>query len=105
MSPLTVIGMGRITKDDVSKVAKLARLELPDEAINTYTTQLESILEYVGQLEAIDTDGVPETTRAVEVTNVTRDDIVTPTTVREDLLDQAPLRENDFYRVPKILAE
>ena len=59
MIPLTVISMGRITKDDVSKVAKLARLELPDEAINTYTTQLESILEYVGQLEAIDTDGEP----------------------------------------------
>ena len=63
------------------------------------------ILEYVGQLESIDTEGVPETTRAVEVTNVTREDGVTPTPVREDILSQAPLRVGDFFRVPKILAD
>ena len=72
---------------------------------STYTGQLESILEYVGQLESIDTEGVPETTRAVEVTNVTREDGVTPTPVREDILNQAPQREGDFFRVPKILAD
>ena len=53
----------------------------------------------------MDTEGVPETTRAVEVTNVTREDGVIPTPVREDILNQAPLREGDFFRVPKILAE
>ena len=53
----------------------------------------------------MDTEGVPETTRAVEVTNVTREDGVAPTPVREDILNQAPLREGDFFRVPKILAE
>ena len=97
--------MSRISADDMRKVAKLARLDLPDEKIATYTDQLESILEYVGQLETIDTEGVPETTRAVEVTNVTRKDGVTPTPVREDILNQAPLREGDFFRVPKILAD
>ena len=56
--------MSRISADDVRKVAKLARLDLPEEKIATYTGQLESILEYVGQLESIDTEGVPETTRA-----------------------------------------
>ena len=97
--------MSRISADDVRKVAKLARLDLPEEKIATYTAQLELILEYVGQLETIDTEGVPETTRAVEVTNVTRKDGVTPTPVREDILNQAPLREGDFFRVPKILAD
>ena len=97
--------MSRISADDVRKVAKLARLDLPEEKIATYTGQLESILDYVGQLESIDTQGVPETTRAVEVTNVTRADGVTPTAVREDILNQAPLREGDFFRVPKILAD
>lgn len=97
--------MSRISADDVRKVAKLARLDLPEEKIATYTGQLESILEYVGQLEGIDTEGVPETTRAVEVTNVTRKDGVTPTPVREDILNQAPQREGDFFRVPKILAD
>ena len=97
--------MSRISADDVRKVAKLARLNLPDDKIATYTGQLESILGYVSQLEQVDTTGVPETTRAVEVTNVTREDGVNPTPVREEILNQAPQREGDFFRVPKILAE
>ena len=97
--------MSRISADDVRKVAKLARLDLADDKIATYTKQLEPILDYVSQLEAVDTTGVPPTTRAVEVVNVTREDGVTPTNVRDDILNQAPQREQDFYRVPKILAD
>ena len=97
--------MSRISADDVRKVAKLARLNLPDDKIATYTGQLESILGYVSQLEQVDTTGVPETTRAVEVTNVTRQDGVNPTPVREEILNQAPQREGDFFRVPTILAD
>ena len=97
--------MSRISADDVRKVAKLARLELPEEKIATYTGQLERILDYVAHLEQVDTEGVPPTTRAVEVVNVTRPDQVEPTPVREELLNQAPQREGDFYRVPKILAD
>ena len=97
--------MSNISADDVRKVAKLARLDLPEETIATYTGQLERILDYVDQLQAVDTDGVPATTRAVEVVNVTREDTVVPTDVREQLLDEAPLREGDFFRVPKILAD
>jgi len=97
--------MSNISADNVRKVAKLARLDLPEEKIATYTGQLERILDYVDQLQAVDTDGVPATTRAVEVVNVTREDTVVPTDVREQLLDEAPLREGDFFRVPKILAD
>ena len=97
--------MSKITADDVRKVATLARLDLPEEKIATYTGQLERILDYVAQLESVDTEGVPPTTRAVEVVNVTRDDVVTPTDVREQLLNEAPQREGDFFRVPKILAD
>ncbi len=97
--------MSKITADDVRKVAQLSRLNLPEETIATYTGQLERILDYVDQLQAVDTEGVPPTTRAVEVVNVTREDAVVPTDVREELLDQAPQREGDFFRVPKILAD
>jgi aspartyl-tRNA(Asn)/glutamyl-tRNA(Gln) amidotransferase subunit C len=97
--------MSRITADDVRKVAELARLALPEEKIATYTGQLERILDYVAHLEAVDTTDVPPTTRAVEVVNVTRDDRVEATPVREELLNQAPQREGDFFRVPKILAD
>jgi aspartyl-tRNA(Asn)/glutamyl-tRNA(Gln) amidotransferase subunit C len=96
--------MSRITADDVRKVAELARLELPEAKIATYTGQLERILDYVAHLEQVDTEGVEPTTRAVEVVNVTRADRVEPTQVREELLDLAPQREGDFFRVPKILS-
>jgi aspartyl-tRNA(Asn)/glutamyl-tRNA(Gln) amidotransferase subunit C len=97
--------MGRISLDDVRKVAELARLELPDNKIATYTGQLERILDYVAHLQQVDTEGVPETTRAVEVPNVTRLDAVETTDIREDLLELSPQREGDFYRVPRILGE
>lgn len=95
--------MGRITADDVRKVAHLARLELPDDKIATYTSQLERILDYVAHLQQVDTEGVPATTRAVEVVNVSRPDVVETTAIREELLNLAPQREGEFYRVPRIL--
>ena len=97
--------MTRITADDVRKVAQLARLELPEAKIATYTGQLERILDYVAQLEQVDTEGVAPTTRAVVVLNVTRTDAVETTPVREELLNLAPQREGDFFRVPKILGD
>ena len=97
--------MGRITPEEVRKVAKLARLDLEEAKITTYASQLERILDYVSHLESIDTEGVLPTTRAVEVVNVTRADGVEATEVREELLNLAPQREGDFFRVPRILAE
>lgn len=97
--------MGSINRDDVRHVARLARLALPEENITTITGQLESILDYVSHLQSIDTTGVPPTTRAVEVVNVTRADRVQPTAVRDELLNQAPRREADLLVVPRILAE
>ena len=99
--------MTRITSDDVRKVAKLCRLEIPDEDIEKYSNQLEGILEYIAQLEKIDTANVPPTTRAVEVVNVFREDTVVPSSidVRDKILDLAPERDGEFFRVPKILSE
>ena len=95
--------MTKISSSDVRKVAQLARLELPEDQIETYTKQLEEILSYVDHLQEIDTGNIPPTTRAVEVVNAMRDDFVEVTSSREDILNQAPQREGDFFRVPKIL--
>jgi len=57
----------------------------------------------VAQLQAVETEGVPVTARAVEVVNVMRADQVEATAVREQLLAEAPEREEDFFRVPRIL--
>tara|TARA_B100000902_G_C26882014_1_gene703088 strand:+ start:272 stop:559 length:288 start_codon:yes stop_codon:yes gene_type:complete len=95
--------MTKISSSDVRKVAHLARLELPEDQIEAYTDQLEEILSYVDQLQAIDTQNIPPTTRAVEVVNAMRDDFVEVNSSREDILNQAPQREGDFFRVPRIL--
>ena len=95
--------MTKISPSDVRKVAKLARLELPEDQIETYTEQLEEILSYVAQLQEISTENIAPTTRAVEVVNVMREDLVEVNNAREDILNQAPHREGDFFRVPKIL--
>ena len=95
--------MNKISSSDVRKVAHLARLELPDDQLETYTAQLEEILSYIDQLQEIDTKNIPPTTRAVEVVNAMREDLVDVNCSREDILNQAPHREGDFFRVPKIL--
>ncbi len=97
--------MTKITSADVRKVAKLARLELAEEKIKIYSKQLEQILDYVAQLEQVNTEGVPETTRAVEVVNVLREDTILRANYRDDILKLAPQNERDFYRVPKILSD
>ena len=99
--------MTRITSDDVRKVAKLSRLDIPDDDVEKYSNQLEDILEYIAQLERIDTTNVPPTTRAVEVVNVFRDDNVKTSSndIRDQLLSLAPEIEGEFYKVPKILSE
>ena len=96
--------MSKISSSDVRNVAQLARLELPEDQIELYTNQLEKILGYVTQLEQVDTKNILPTTRAVEVVNVLREDSVIASNLREDLLDQAPERDRDFFRVPKILS-
>ena len=97
--------MKRINSNEVKKVAKLARLELNESEIEHHAEQLEKILDYINQLEKINTDNIPCTTRAIEVVNVLRKDEKKDYTNSEELLNLAPSRENTFFKVPKIINE
>ena len=97
--------MGKITKEEVKKVAYLARLELNEDQINNHSEQLEKILEYIKQLERIDTNDVPCTTRAIEVINVFRKDEKKNFDFNEELLELGPSREDKYFKVPKIMSE
>ena len=97
--------MKRISSDEVKKVAQLARLELNESEINQHAEQLEKILEYIKQLEKINTEDIPCTTRAIEVVNVLRKDEKKNYANSEEILDLAPSRENKFFKVPKIINE
>ena len=97
--------MTKITKKEVEKVAQLARLELNENEINNHAEQLEKILEYINQLEKIDTNDVPCTTRAIEVTNVFRKDQKKNFECTEEILKLGPSREDKYFKVPKIINE
>ncbi|WGV27965.1 Asp-tRNA(Asn)/Glu-tRNA(Gln) amidotransferase subunit GatC [Halotia branconii] len=92
-----------IDREQVRKVALLARLELTPEEEEQFTTQLGSILDYIEQLNELDVSDVPPTTRAIDVSNVTREDELQPYTNREAILNSAPEQEGEFFKVPKIL--
>ena len=94
-----------IDLEQVRKVAHLARLELTPEEEQRLPSQLSAILDYVEQLSELDTNNVEPTTRAIDVSNITRADEQKTFGDRQLLLDNAPDREEDYFRVPKILGE
>ena len=94
-----------IDREQVRKVAHLARLKLQPHEEEQFTTQLGSILDYFEQLDELDVTDVEPTTRAIDVSNVTRPDNLQPFSDREAILKGAPEQEGDFFKVPKILGE
>ncbi len=95
----------RISRDDVAKVADLARLRLTDDELDTTTSQLGAILDHAADVEALQLDDVEPTTHPVPLQNVFRADVVTPSLDRDEVLAQAPAHEADGFRVPAILGE
>jgi len=93
-----------IDREQVHKVALLARLELAPEEEEQLTTQLSSILEYFEQLSELDVSDVEPTTRAIDVSNVTRADELQPYSYAHTILNSAPDQEGDFFKVPQILS-
>lgn len=93
-----------IDREEVRKVANLARLNITEAEEVEFTTQLNSILEYFDQLSELDTTDVLPTTRAIETSNITRKDKLTPFPYKEELLQAAPEQQGEFFRVPKIIS-
>lgn len=92
-----------IDRDQVHKVAHLARLELSTAEEEQFTTQLNSILDYFQQLSELDVSDVQPTFRAIDASNVTRPDQLDAYPDREAILTCAPERDEDFFKVPKIV--
>jgi len=89
----------------IRHLEKLAALRLEDAEREALRGQLERILVYVQQLEAIDVEGVPPTSQVIESTNVQRPDAVEPSLPVETMLANAPDRSGSFYRVPRFHGE
>jgi aspartyl-tRNA(Asn)/glutamyl-tRNA(Gln) amidotransferase subunit C len=92
-------------KIDVRYVAKLARIQLTDEEVQRFGSQLGDLLDHANALSALDVSSVAATAQVIESRNVERDDAVGACLDRETVLAQAPRRQGGFFRVPRIIAE
>ncbi len=95
----------KITRDEVEHIAKLARLEITEAEKNAFSGQLSNILTYMEQLASVDTEGVEPTATVVEQTSVLREDEVRPCLEVGKALANAPVQQDGFFVVPRILEE
>ena len=93
----------KVTKEDLDNVAVLSRLAIAEEDTERYLGQLDKILTYMDNLSELDTENVKPTTYALPMANVFRKDEVKESLDREAALANAPLKEDGYFKVPKVL--
>lgn len=93
----------KITLEEVRQVAALARLRLSPDEEKASVEQLNKILEYMDKLNLLDTENVEPLAHVVDVVDAFREDISVPFPFTEALLENAPAREKNFFKVPKII--
>lgn len=92
-----------ISEQDVREIASLARLRLSDEEVLHYQHDLNRILDYMAQLNALGTEGVEPMLHVIEQGNVLREDVQQARISHEDALKNAPDADQDYFRVPKVI--
>jgi len=93
----------KINKTEIEHIAMLARLSLSEEEKDLFGSQLGSILDYMEQLNGLDTEGIEPTSHVLSIQNVMREDIPAASLPRAEALMNAPSRTEKFFRVPKII--
>jgi aspartyl-tRNA(Asn)/glutamyl-tRNA(Gln) amidotransferase subunit C len=97
--------MAKLTREDVLKLARLARLELSDEEIEEFSQELSEILQYVEQLQSVDVGGLKPTNQVTGLTNVTRDDeVIDYGYAAADLLKNVLAVKGNQIKVKRMLA-
>lgn len=94
-----------VSLHDVEHVARLAKLSFTESEKKKLVNELNSILEYMEQLNELDTKNVDPLSHVIELSNVFREDIVKPGLTREEALRNAPARGEKFFKVPKVLGD
>ena len=95
-----------ITEDVVRYVAQLSRLRLDEKDVHKFQEQLARILDYIAQLNEVNTENIPPTSHVLSsMKNVFREDEVKKSIPVEEALQNAPSKEKDFFKVPKIIKD
>ena len=93
----------KLSREEVLHIARLARVALTEAEITRMSEQLSNLLEHFQVLQQVDTEGVPPTAQSINLQSVMRDDVVTPSLTQEEVLANAPRREDDCFRVKAVL--
>ena len=93
----------KISREEVIHVARLARIDLTEEEIGLYSEQLSNLLDHFENLQQVNTDNVPPTAQSIDLRSVMRDDAILPSLSPEDVLANAPHREENSFRVRPVL--
>jgi aspartyl-tRNA(Asn)/glutamyl-tRNA(Gln) amidotransferase subunit C len=94
-----------LSADEVRKVAELSRLELSGDELQEMARQLGAIVDYVNQLQAVNTDGIEPLAHALNLHDVFRADVPGTSLTEDEALANAPARKGNFYRVPAVFGD
>ena len=97
--------MAAISREEVAHLARLSRLAVTEQELDKFAGQLDVILQSVARVGEVAADDIPPTSHSVPLTNVYRDDVVTPSLTQEEALSGAPDADEGRFRVPRILDE
>jgi aspartyl-tRNA(Asn)/glutamyl-tRNA(Gln) amidotransferase subunit C len=93
----------KVSREEVLHIARLARVNLAEDEITRLSEQLSNLLEHFEVLQQVDTEGVPPTAQSVSLRSIMRDDEVSPSLPPDDILANAPRRDDDCFRVRAVL--
>jgi len=88
---------------DIAHVAKLARLALTEEESARFSAQFGRLFEFIAELQALDVSAVHPTAQVIPLTNVLREDVVTPCLTHEEAVANAPSTDGPYFKMPRIL--
>ncbi len=97
--------MSTLSRDDVAKLANLARIEMTEAELQELASQFGTILDSVARVQELNLDGVKATSHPQPIENIARPDVVQPSLTPEEALSGAPAQEEQRFRVPQILGE
>ncbi len=91
------------SKNLVKNVANLANLEYSDEELETLVPQFEKILSYIAVIDSLDLEGIEPLPHILDYNNILREDIAGSSVSQKDALKNAPKKNDNFFKVPKVL--
>ena len=92
-----------VLRETVQQVAQLAKLQFNEQELDEFTQQFDKILNYIGEIEKLDLEGVEPLTHITNTQNVLREDVVKPSLTTEEALRNAPRKNESFFKVPKVI--